>query len=122
MNQVIKERDNARKDRRDLKQEATKIANAIQHGGHSREESRAIRAGLQQGMEMWLRQQNERGRELDRRAKKVRESQRHVDVAKEHRSVLQSPQSPASGGLSWLPWLLLLVSWLGFAIYYVSYA
>ncbi|MBE8717707.1 DUF2956 family protein [Cellvibrio polysaccharolyticus] len=120
MNQMVKERDSSRKDRRDLKQEATKIANAIQQSGYSREESRAIRAGLQQGMEMWLRQQNERSRELDKRSKKTRELLRHAESVKEPGNLSQPLQPPVSAQRSVLPWLLLSGSWILFAAYYFS--
>lgn len=119
MSSPVKDRDSSRKDRRDLKQEAAKIANALQQSGYSREENRAIRAGLQQGMEMWLRQQNERSRELDKRAKKVRESLRHAESTKESdASAFGKPQ--VASRLPVLPWVLLLGSWVVFAVYYFS--
>lgn len=119
MSSPVKERDSSRKDRRDLKQEAAKIANSLQQSGYSREENRAIRAGLQQGMEMWLRQQNERSRELDKRAKKVRESLRHAESVKES-DVPVTAQTKTASRQSVLPWFLLLGSWGLFAVYYFS--
>ena len=119
MSSTVKERDSSRKDRRDLKQEAAKIANSLQQSGYSREENRAIRAGLQQGMEMWLRQQNERSRELDKRAKKVRESLRHAESVKES-DASESVQTKTTSNWSLLPWFLLVGSWVLFAVYYFS--
>lgn len=106
-----------------MKQEAARIAGAIQGAGYSREESRAIRAGVQQGMEIWLRQQNERARELDKREKKVRASLRHSENAVPHQTALMESHSGRQPFpmVSYLPWGLLLMSWLAFAIYYFRY-
>lgn len=119
MNLSAKTRDTSRKDRRDLKAEASRIANAIQQPGQSREESRAIRAGLQQGMEMWLRQQNQRSRELDKRAKKIRTALPASSQADKPEVAVKEARGWNAGGLFavYLPWILLVLSWAGFAVY-----
>ena len=58
-----------KKDSRDIRAEAQKIANSIKTDGQSPAETKAIANGIQRGMEMFLRQQSEKARDLDKRTK-----------------------------------------------------
>ena len=110
-----KNKDKSKKDARDIRAEALKIANSQHIDGQTREQTRLIAAGIQRGMEQFLRQQNEKARELDKRIKKVQR------LAATH----QQPELPtdaevvahASINLYWLPWGLLILSWIFFAAY-----
>ncbi len=97
-----------KKDSRDLRAEALKIANTIKTEGQTPVETKAIANGIQRGMEMFLRQQSEKTRELDKRVKKVKQlsnqlTQQKPDAAKEESATIQS--NPR------LPWVLLMLSW-----------
>src|SRR5688572_14020778 len=97
-----------KKDARDLRAEALKIANTIKTEGQTPVETKAIANGIQRGMEMFLRQQSEKTRELDKRVKKVKQlsnqlTQQKPDAAKEETATIQS--NPR------LPWVLLMLSW-----------
>ena len=110
-----KNKDKSKKDARDIRAEALKIANSQHIDGQTREQTRLIASGIQRGMEQFLRQQNEKARELDKRIKKVQR------LAVSH----QQPESAAdtevvahtSMNVSRLPWVLLIISWILFVAY-----
>jgi hypothetical protein len=98
-----------KKDARDLRAEALKIANTIKTEGQTPVETKAIANGIQRGMEMFLRQQSEKTRELDKRVKKVKQlsnqlTQQKPDEGKEEETTY-APTQPR------LPWVLLALSW-----------
>lgn len=97
-----------KKDARDIRAEAIKIANSIKTENQTPAETKAIANGIQRGMEMFLRQQSEKTRELDKRVKKVKQlsnqltQQKSGDVKEETSDVQANPR---------LPWVLLALSW-----------
>lgn len=97
-----------KKDARDIRAEALKIANTIKTEGQTIAETKAISNGIQRGMELFLRQQSEKTRDLDKRTKKVKQlatqlTQNKLADKKEEMVDVQ----PSSR----LPWVLLAVSW-----------
>lgn len=97
-----------KKDARDLRAEALKIANTIKTEGQTPVETKAIANGIQRGMEMFLRQQSEKTRELDKRVKKVKQLSNQLTQ--------QKPADEKEGiadttTQSRLPWVLLGLSW-----------
>ncbi len=100
-----------KKDARDIRADALKIANTIKTEGQTPVETKAIAAGIQRGMELFLRQQSEKSRDLDKRVKKVKQLATKLTQDKpvdEHEKIAP-PQTPAR-----LPWILLAVSWVIF--------
>lgn len=100
-----------KKEARDIRAEALKIANSIKNEGQTPAETKAIANGIQRGMEMFLRQQSEKTRDLDKRTKKVKQlanqlAQQKADDDEDDIVVIQQ-QSP-------LPWILLAASWILF--------
>lgn len=97
-----------KKDARDIRADAQKIANSIKIEGQTPVETKAIANGIQRGMEMFLRQQSEKTRELDKRVKKVKQlsnqltQQKSDDVKEESATTQTNPR---------LPWVLLALSW-----------
>jgi len=97
-----------KKDARDIRAEALKIANSIKIEGQTNVETKAIATGIQRGMEQFLRQQSEKTRDLDKRTKKVKQlatqltQHKIVDEKAELKNTQVSPR---------LPWVLLAVSW-----------
>lgn len=92
-------------------EQAQKVAKATQRPGQTKEQTKLIAQGIQKGIEQYKKQQKSKARELDKKLRKVKhtntiepQSQQDVDLAE--------PKS------SWLPWGLLVVSWIGFAVYY----
>lgn len=96
------------KDARDFRAEALKIANTIKTEGQTPVETKAIANGIQRGMELFLRQQSEKTRELDKRVKKVKQLSNQLTQQK---STDEKEESPNKLKQSQLPWILLGLSW-----------
>lgn len=96
-----------KKDVRDIRAEALKIANSIKVDGQAKAETKAIASGIQRGMEQFLRQQSEKSRDLDKRVKKVKQLAANAtqETSKFPVTANHTPQ-PAR-----LPWILLAISW-----------
>jgi hypothetical protein len=97
-----------KKDSRDIRAEALKIARSIKVEGQTPAETKAIANGIQRGMEMFLRQQSEKTRELDKRVKKVKKLSPQLEQQKNDEDITEASQviHPAR-----LPWILLALSW-----------
>ena len=117
MNNPGKNKDRSKKEARDIRAEALKIANSQQVEGQTREQTRLIASGIQRGMEQFLRQQSEKSRELDKRVKKVRRLaiQQSSELATDTTEIQCVAQGPIKK--AWLPWGLLIISWILFAGY-----
>lgn len=110
-----KSKDKSRKEARDIRAEALKIANSQHIEGQTREQTRLIAAGIKRGMEQFLRQQSEKARELDKRIKKVKrlaEGSKQADTSAAVDTVVKNRQP-----LTILPWVLLILSWIFFTAY-----
>lgn len=110
-----KSKDKSRKEARDIRAEALKIANSQHIEGQTREQTRLIATGIQRGMEQFLRQQSEKARELDKRIKKVKrlaEGPKQADTSAAVDTVVKDRQP-----LTILPWALLILSWIFFTAY-----
>ncbi len=98
----------------ETREEAMKIARGTQRPGQTKEQTRLITQGIQQGIDQYKRQQKAKARELDKlRSKKSKEkngmpeTQAAVEVRyRQH----------------WLPWLLLVVTWIAIGLYYAYFA
>lgn len=112
MNGPTKNKERSKKDARDIRAEALKIANSQHIEGQSREQTRLIAAGIQRGMEQFLRQQSEKARELDKRVKKVKRLAEATPPSIGNVSSADEARDPSR--ISWLPWVLLAASWVFF--------
>lgn len=116
MNIPNKNKDRTRKEARDTRSEALKIANSQHVEGQTKEQTRLIAKGIQKGIEQFLRQQNEKSRDLDRRTKKVQQllnaHGQETAVATDNVSTTQTSSFKA-----YLPWILLGCSWVMFIVY-----
>jgi hypothetical protein len=90
-------------------EEALKIARATQRPGQTKEQTKLIAQGIQKGIDQYKKQYKAKARELDKKLKKA-SAQSQAEVEVETREVIKHRQSL-------VPWLLLLLSWLGFAAY-----
>lgn len=102
-----------KKDARDIRAEALKIANTIKTEGQTPVETKAIANGIQRGMEMFLRQQSEKTRDLDKRVKKVKQLSTRLTQQKPGDQIEKNPNVQTQ---SRLPWILLALSWGLFAV------
>lgn len=95
--------------------EALKIAKATQRPAQSKEQTKLIAQGIQKGIDLYKKQQKERARELSKKLKKAvnQEQLHHSDgePSQEERVVVRQ---------HWLPWLLLVLTWVGWGIYFFA--
>lgn len=108
MTQTAAPKTKQKKDARDLRAEALKIANTIKTEGQIPIETKAIANGIQRGMEMFLRQQSEKTRELDKRVKKVKQLSNQLTQQK---TADEKEEIADTTTQSRLPWVLLALSW-----------
>lgn len=92
--------------------EAMKIARATQKPGQTKEQTKLIAQGIQHGIEQYKKQQKAKARERDKlRKKQARDKTQDIEqVIPDAPTVEQTTVNKQH----WLPWLLLIASWVGF--------
>jgi len=90
------------------KTDAMAIAKGIQKPAQTKEQTKLVAQGIQKGIELYKKQHKSKARELDKLLKKAKQPQVKTSIAEEGKEPHTNPK---------LPWVLLLVSWLGFAVY-----
>ena len=97
----------------ETRDEAMKIALGTQRPGQTKEQTKLIAQGIQKGIDLYKKQHKAKARELDRqRNKPSRENTQHADSGSQEPGATRYRQH-------WLPWLLLVISWLAIALYFV---
>lgn len=91
------------------KDEAMKITLATQKPGQTKAQSKLIAQGIQKGIEHYKKQHKARSRDLNKQIKSVTKSKSEL-AEREVREVVIVKQS-------WLPWGLLIASWLAFIVF-----
>ena len=89
------------------KTEAMAMAKGIQKPAQTKEQTKLVTQGIQKGIELYKKQQKSKARELDKLLKKAKQPQIETSITEEGKEPHTSPK---------LPWVLLLISWLGFAV------
>lgn len=92
--------------------EAMQVAKATQRPGQTKEQTRLIAQGIQKGIDQYKKQHKAKARELDKRIKATQQkasSEGETSILTETQTVYKQ---------HWLPWVLLLLSWVGGAIFY----
>lgn len=88
-----------------------RIARATQKPGQTKEQTKLIAQGIQKGIDQYKKQYKIKARELDKKLKKVSIQPQGTDAVKiATKEVIRCRQSL-------LPWLLLLLTWLGVGVY-----
>lgn len=95
--------------------EALRIARGTQQPGQSKEQTRLIAKGIQKGIEQYKKQHSAKTRELDRRLRKA--GRENAAPATETVEV----QEQVVYRQHWLPWVLLVASWIGMGVYWLVY-
>jgi regulatory protein YycH of two-component signal transduction system YycFG len=93
------------------REDAMKIARGTQKPGQTKEQTKLIAQGIQKGIEEYKKRQNAKARELDKKLKKT-----SVSSTSDIRSS-DDKLEPAAVKNNFIAWVLLIVSWLGFATY-----
>ena len=94
--------------------EAMKAAKATQRPGQTKEQTKLIAQGIEKGINHYKKQQKEKSRQLNRKLHKV--EQQLTTPVKEN---VEAVQENIGYKHSFLPWALLILSWLGCAAYFV---
>lgn len=96
--------------------EAVRIARGTQRPGQTKEQTKLIAQGIEKGIKQYKKQQNARAREIDKNLKKARKVNQSF----------APPAAPEPGVREkviyrhhWLPWVLLVLSWLSMAAYWL---
>ena len=96
-----------------VKDDAMKIARGTQRPGQTKEQTKLIAQGIQKGIAQYKKQQSEKARELDKKHKKATAS-KHVN-----KLPTDKKPEPVADKSNILPWVLLILSWIGFVAYVV---
>lgn len=97
--------------------EALKIARHIQRPAQTKEQTKLIAQGIQQGIDLYKRQQKEKARALNKQRKQLAKQKAAQTV----------PVEPADADMPeavvyrqhWLPWVLLLLTWLAIGFFLI---
>lgn len=96
------------------REEAMKIARGTKKPGQTKEQTKLIAQGIQKGIDQYKKQQKSKARELNKKLKQVSKKGDDLnDVA------VETGNSSDTRSAVKLPWILLMLSWLGFALYVV---
>ena len=94
--------------------EAIRIARGTQRPAQTKEQTKLIAQGIQKGIEQYKKQQNAKARGLDKKRKKAK--QQHASSGAQQIEV----QEKVIYRQHWLPWLLLVISWIAMTAYLFS--
>lgn len=97
--------------------EAMKIAKATQKPGQSKEQTKLISQGIEKGIALYKKQQKEKSRQADRARKKSQKEKLSTNQTQSSSEVEHSVDSPPKKNNDMLPWVLLVVSWIGIVTY-----
>jgi hypothetical protein len=103
---------NFQKPSQQTQEDAMKIAKGTQRPAQTKEQTKLIAQGIQKGIDLYKKQQNEKARDLDRKLKKASRQKQQLAETDDHEI-----QERVVYRQSWLPWLLLALTWLGIGIY-----
>jgi seryl-tRNA synthetase len=93
-------------------EEASKIARSIQRPAQTKEQTKLITQGIQKGIDQYKKQQKEKARDLSRRHKKLsREKEPSVESGDDESQEIIIYRQHL------LPWMLLILTWVGIGIY-----
>ena len=95
------------------KDDAMKIARGTQKPGQTKEQTKLIAQGIKKGIEIYKKQQSEKARELDKKLNKA------SALRPSHETSTEQVVEPVVVKGNKLPWVLLVLSWLGFVVYAV---
>ncbi|MEZ9289136.1 DUF2956 domain-containing protein [Vibrio lentus] len=98
-------------------QEALKIAKATQKPAQTKEQTKLIAQGIEKGIALYKKQQKERSRQADKAKKRVQKEKQTQQANLDEENNVNASIETTSNHAGKLPWLLLIASWVGFAIY-----
>ena len=90
--------------------ESEAMAKATQRPGQTKEQTKLIAQGIQKGIDEYKKRQKGKARDLDKKLKKVKNQANQTEAVE-----VTDDETPSSSRP--LPWILLGLSWVGFAVY-----
>lgn len=96
------------------KTDALKIAKGIQKPGQTKEQTKLISQGIEKGIAQFKQLQKAKSRDADKSRKQAIKAKQKADAEHIEEAV---EESEGSRFRAYLPWGLLILSWLGFASY-----
>ena len=94
---------------KETQQQAMKVAKGIQRPNQTKEQTKLIAQGIEKGIAEYKKQQSKKSRELDKQRKtKLKSSVEQPEIIEVNKS-----------NNIRLPWILLLINWIGFAGWYL---
>ncbi|WP_261815724.1 DUF2956 domain-containing protein [Vibrio gallicus] len=100
----------------EAQQQAEKVAKATQRPGQTKEQTRLIAQGIAKGIAEYKKQHKQKARQADKAKKKsIRPAVANQASETELPASNAVPSSNKTGSM--LPWILLILSWIGFALY-----
>ena len=93
-------------------QEAMNIAKATQKPRQTKEQTKLIAQGIEHGITLYKKQQKEKQRQADKERKKLQKEKISTSTPEPKQSNMPKPEKVTAQ--SKLPWILLVLSWLGF--------
>ncbi len=100
--------------------EALKTAKAMQRPGQTKEQTKLIAQGIEKGIHHYKKQQKAKSRELNKKTQKTSSQKATLAEKSINKKNNTSHQTTRSTRQPALPWILLLLSWAGFATYIFS--
>ncbi|WP_413284930.1 DUF2956 family protein [Vibrio sp. MA40-2] len=97
--------------------EAIKIAKATQKQGQSKEQTKLIAQGIEKGISLYKKQQKEKKRQADKTRKKNQKLKQQQASSPTESTSEHVETNTSNSQTKKQPWLLLLLSWLGFSAY-----
>ena len=97
----------------ETRDEAAHIARATQRPGQTREQTKLIAQGIQKGIDQYKKEYKAKVRELDKQRRKLSETK------PDHAEHDQNQSADIRYRQHWLPWLLLTITWIGIALYFL---
>ncbi|PIE43431.1 MAG: hypothetical protein CSA50_05870 [Gammaproteobacteria bacterium] len=97
----------------ETQEEALRIAKATQRPGQTKQQTKLISQGIQKGIELYKKQNKAKARALDKQRKKISSQTAEQTEPTDHSS------SPKTANSRWLPWVLLIMTWLGMGLFFL---
>ncbi|EAR10756.1 DUF2956 domain-containing protein [Reinekea blandensis] len=93
--------------------DALKIAKGTARPGQTKEQTKQIAQGIEKGIAEFKKREKAKARERDKARKKASPAEELPTT----KTTEPTDPSPSASAAVWLPWVLLALSWIGFAIY-----
>lgn len=98
-------------------EEAQALAKGLQKPAQTKEQTKLVAQGIQKGIDLYKKQHKAKARELDKALKKAKQQSIEPDNNTTPVTAATACHRGANNRITWLPWSLLALSWLGFATF-----